>query len=122
MEPAAKLTYDPTLIRIKSIRLTDWLGSTGRTVNMLGPQIDNRQGIATFAAFSTGPQPGVSGSGSLAILEVKALGVGESDLAINDSQATTPDASPLSVTDVDAVVQVREARPMEMLYLPFVRR
>ena len=115
----AKLTYDPTLIRIESIRLTDWLGSTGRTVNMLGPQIDNRQGIATFAAFSTGTQPGVSGSGSLAILEVKALGVGESDLAINDSQATTPDASPLSVTDVDAVVQVR---PMEMLYLPFVRR
>ena len=118
----AKLTYDPALIRIESIRLTDWLGSTGRTVNMLGPQIDNRQGIATFAAFSTGTQPGVSGSGSLAILEVKALGVGESDLAINDSQATTPDASPLSVTDVDAVVQVREARPMEMLYLPFVRR
>ena len=115
----AKLTYDPTLIRIESIRLTDWLGSTGRTVNMLGPQIDNRQGIATFAAFSTGTQPGVSGSGSLAILEVKALGVGESDLAINDSQATTPDASPLSVTDVDAVVQ---ARPTEMLYLPFVRR
>ena len=115
----AKLTYDPTLIRIESIRLTDWLGSTGRTVNMLGPQIDNRQGIATFAAFSTGTQPGVSGSGSLAILEIKALGVGESDLAINDSQATTPDASPLSVTDVDAVVQ---ARPMEMLYLPFVRR
>ena len=115
----AKLTYDPTLIRIESIRLTDWLGSTGRTVNMLGPQIDNRQGIATFAAFSTGTQPGVSGSGSLAILEIKALGVGESDLAINDSQATTPDASPLSVTDVDAVVQ---ARPTEMLYLPFVRR
>ena len=115
----AKLTYDPALIRIESIRLTDWLGSTGRTVNMVGPQIDNRQGIATFAAFSTGTQPGVSGSGSLAILEVKALGVGESDLAINDSQATTPDASPLSVTDVDAVVQ---ARPMEMLYLPFVRR
>ena len=118
----AKLTYDPALIRIESIRLTDWLGSTGRTVNMLGPQIDNRQGIATFAAFSTGTQPGVSGSGSLAILEIKALGVGESDLAINDSQATTPDASPLSVTDVDAVVQVREARPTEMLYLPFVRR
>lgn len=115
----AKLTYDPTLIRIESIRLTDWLGSTGRTVNMVGPQIDNRQGIATFAAFSTGTQPGVSGSGSLAILEVKALGVGESDLAINNSQATTPDASPLSVTDVDAVVQ---ARPTEMLYLPFVRR
>ena len=115
----AKLTYDPTLIRIESIRLTDWLGSTGRTVNMLGPQIDNRQGIARFAAFSTGTQPGVSGSGSLAILEVKALGVGESALAINDSQATTPDASPLSVTDVDAVVQVR---PTEMLYLPFVRR
>ena len=118
----AKLTYDPTLIRIESIRLTDWLGSTGRTVNMLGPQIDNHQGVATFAAFSTGTQPGVSGSGSLAILEIKALGIGESDLAINDSQATTPDASPLSVTDVDAVVQVREARPMEMLYLPFVRR
>ena len=115
----AKLTYDPALIRIESIRLTDWLGSTGRTVNMLGPQIDNRQGIATFAAFSTGTQAGVSGSGSLAILEVKALGVGESALAINDSQATTPDASPLSVTDVDAVVQVR---PTEMLYLPFVRR
>ena len=115
----AKLTYDPALIRIESIRLTDWLGSTGRTVNMLGPQIDNRQGIATFAAFSTGTQPGVSGSGSLAILEIKALGVGESDLAINDSQATTPDASPLNVTDVDAVVQ---ARPTEMLYLPFVRR
>ena len=118
----AKITYDPTLIRIESIRLTDWLGSTGRTVNMVGPQIDNRQGIATFAAFSTGTQAGVSGSGSLAILEVKALGVGESDLAINDSQATTPDADPLNVTDVDAVVQVREARPTEMLYLPVVRR
>ena len=118
----AKITYDPTLIRIESIRLTDWLGSTGRTVSMVGPQIDNRQGIATFAAFSTGTQAGVSGSGSLAILEVKALGVGESDLAINDSQATTPDADPLNVTDVDAVVQVREARPTEMLYLPVVRR
>ena len=115
----ASLAYDPTLLQVASLRLADWLGSTGRTVRMLGPDIDNIRGHAGFAAFSSGTQEGVSGEGHLAILEVRALGVGDSNLTLQDSQATWPDAALISVTKIDGAVQV--ARPGGTLYLPIIQ-
>ena len=115
------LSYDPTLLRVESIRLTDWLGNTGRTVKLLDPVIDNVQGTAGIGAFSTGTQDGVSGTGSLAVLEVTTLGVGDGSLNLHDSQATTRNADFISVTEIDRMVQVNVAMPAEMLYLPLVR-
>ena len=106
---------------MESIRLTDWLGNTGRTVKLLDPVIDNVQGTAGIGAFSTGTQDGVSGTGSLAILEVTTLSVGDGSLNLHDSQATTRNADFISVTEIDRMVQVNVAMPAEMLYLPLVR-
>jgi hypothetical protein len=67
------LSYDPLLLDALGVEDAGFLGSTGRSVTEIGPDIDNGEGSLTFAAFSTGTtEPGVDGSGPLAVITVEA--------------------------------------------------
>jgi sugar lactone lactonase YvrE len=63
------VTYNPAVVIIENssdVVLENFLGSTGRTTQVLGPIIDNTAGNLTFGGFSFGTPPGPSGSGVLA--------------------------------------------------------
>ncbi|MGA9350612.1 MAG: cohesin domain-containing protein [Anaerolineae bacterium] len=75
-----ELVYNPTVVTVDAVRVSDFLGSTGRTVIPASPLIDNGAGRTVFAAISIGPAPGASGTGELAVIHLTAQDVGESPL------------------------------------------
>lgn len=67
------LGYDPDVLQGLDAEDAGFLGSTGRTVNPMEPDIDNVEGLLTFAAFSTSTtEPGVDGTGALAVITMQA--------------------------------------------------
>ncbi len=103
-----KLHYDGALIRVNSVRLTDFLESTGRQTFVLGPEIDNTAGQVRFGAATIGWQPGVTGNGQIALIEVTALAVGDGALDLHDGRASDPAAVPITVSLIDGSYQIAE--------------
>jgi PKD repeat protein len=66
------LVYNPAQVQVNGASLGSLLGSTGRTLSVLGPQIDNTTGRTRYGAFSFGAQPGPDGAGTLAVLTMTA--------------------------------------------------
>jgi hypothetical protein len=74
------LHYTPSIVQVEGITLGDFLAGTEREVHPLGPDIDNSTGFARFGGFSYGKQPGPDGTGPLALLRLRVVGVGTSPL------------------------------------------
>ncbi|MFQ5627364.1 MAG: invasin domain 3-containing protein, partial [bacterium] len=74
-----------SLIRIDSIRLGDFLVSTGRTAQSIGPDIrqNGDSTAARFGAYSFGKSKAPSGKGILALLRLTPLRLGEAHLNFN---------------------------------------
>ena len=77
-----KIDFDPSIVQVVNVEDGGFLGSTGRTVTELGPDIEN--GTITFGAVSTGDQPGPNGDGTLATITLRAIGIGDSPLDLHD--------------------------------------
>ncbi|MBP6016336.1 MAG: hypothetical protein KA586_06415 [Candidatus Promineofilum sp.] len=103
-----ELNYNPDLIRVDSIALTDFLESTGRQVIALGPEIDNSSGKVRFGAATIGTQPGVSGDAQIVLVEVTALAVGDGELDLHNGRAGNPAAEPITVSLIDGLYQISE--------------
>jgi hypothetical protein len=82
------LGYDPATVRAEGARLAEFLGSTGRSANPLGPRINDRAGELTFGAFTLGQQKGPDGKGNIAVVTFKALKQGTINLDLRDVQIT----------------------------------
>jgi len=80
------LRYTPSIVQVEAITLGGFLGSSGRTAAPAGPRIDNGTGLASFAGFSFGTQPGPNGSGALALVRLRAVGAGSSLLDLDKVQ------------------------------------
>jgi len=102
-----ELAYDPSIVRVKETTLGDFLGSTGRSVVPLGPQVDERAGKVVFGAISFGGGPGPDGRGTLAIVTLMARGEGSAALDLGDVQVLDTGGSPQPVTVEGARVTVR---------------
>ncbi len=83
------LTFDPAVVRVKTVALGEYLGSTGRDTNGVGPLIDNDQGLLTFGAFSVGDQAGPSGDGLLAVVTLTGVADGVSPLDLANIKVLT---------------------------------
>jgi len=83
-----ELRWDPSIFAVRDVGYGAFLGSTGREVIPVEPEIDNEAGRLRFAAASVGDRPGPDGGGVL--LEVHAVGIetGESEIAFSDSILT----------------------------------
>jgi hypothetical protein len=102
------LVYDPAIIHVDDVDLGDFLGSTGRSVSEVGPNIDNVTGRTSYGAFSFGGGPGPSGSGVLAIVTLSPQAVGESDLVPENEQLTDTDGNVILSTTSDGHVTVND--------------
>ncbi|MFQ6058289.1 MAG: cohesin domain-containing protein [Anaerolineae bacterium] len=87
-----EMTYYTSVVHVEDVALGDFLGSTGRQVTPLGPEIDNETGLMRFGAFSVGEEPGPTGSGALAIVTLSAQANGESPLHLQNVQLTNTEA------------------------------
>jgi PKD repeat protein len=95
------LAYSPTVVQVVSATVGAFPGSTGRTFTPLGPNVDSVAGTVSFGAFSLGATPqGASGSGTLAVLTLRALAEGESGLLFRSAQVSDRSGSPQPVGDM----------------------
>ncbi|MCW5852312.1 MAG: hypothetical protein KIT87_19720 [Anaerolineae bacterium] len=90
------LLYDPDLVEVKTVQLGDFLGSTGRQPNPLGPRTD-RPGDTAFGAFTLGgaDQAGPDGGGRLAAVQLVGKRAGMASLRLDRTQATDPQGRPI---------------------------
>ncbi|MEZ4651374.1 MAG: cohesin domain-containing protein [Candidatus Eisenbacteria bacterium] len=64
------VSFDPSVIQIESVEMSAFLASTGRTMQPLGPDIDNEHGTLTFGAWTLGADAGPDGTATLAEVTV----------------------------------------------------
>ena len=114
------LYYTPSIVQVEAITLGDFLASTGRMVGRVS-RIDNSTGFASFGgySFSFGTQPGPNGSGPLALIRLRAVGVGTSLLDLKEVQVFTTQSNPSVPTVEDGSVTVKGEYE---IYLPLVLR
>jgi len=78
------IDFDPTKIQIVDVEDGSFLGSTGRGVFPVGPDISD--GTLTFGAVSFGTETGPDGEGTLATITFEAIGLGDTTLHLHDVQ------------------------------------
>ncbi len=76
------LRYDATLVQIDSVNSGQFIGSTGRTAILLGPNNDRATGQLNVGALTTGAQAGAGGGGILVTLNCTALRAGQGELTL----------------------------------------
>ena len=111
------LDFDPAVVQVKEVTLGDFLGSTGRNIAPLGPEIDNDAGTVMFGAFGFESQPGPGGDGVLAVLTLTAQGMGSSPLHLENAQVadTGGQAQTVMVEDGRVIVGLPQRT-----YLPLI--
>ena len=92
------LTYDPSILRAEEATVGDFLGSTGRSVVPVGPEVDSTGGRMTLGAISYGSRPGPSGTGVLATITFVARREGSTALELSKVQVLDTAANAQSVT------------------------
>jgi len=109
------VSYDPTLIRVSEVRLGDFLGEGLVCMDQV-----NTPGLVHYSCTRWGVDYGVSGSGSLLVLEIEALGkVGESNLSLGESELYDwPEVQPVVEGREDGRVVVEPFR----VFLPLIIR
>ena len=107
------MDWEPELFQVLDVVDTGWLGSTGRTVIPLGPDIDNVAGTLTFAAGTVGAVAGPDGPGPLAYVVIEAIGVGTSDLDLHDVTIFPGGAGQVPVTIDGTAEATKEAVAFE---------
>jgi len=100
------LHYSPASVQVEAITLGSFLASTGRTAASAGPGIDNGTGLASFAGFSFGTQPGPDGSGALALVRLRAVEAGTSLLDLDKVQVLDTQVNPQTPTVEDGSVTI----------------
>jgi len=101
-----KMSFDPLIVNVQGVADASFLGSTGRTVLPVGPTINNVTGMVSFGAFTFGAAAGPSGTGTLAIITLKAMGAGGTALGLYDVTVSDTKGIEQVSTDEDGTVTV----------------
>jgi len=104
--------YDPAVVTVTNVEIGPFLGSTGRTAQSVGPNIDNVAGTVTFGAFSFGSNAGPEGTGLLAAVTFTAVGSGSSALNLQNVVVTDTMANAQSASIEGGTVTVAAPAPI----------
>ena len=113
------LAYSPTLIRVQSVTIGPFLGSTGRGVLASIPVINPTAGTATFIATTIGTAHGAAGSGTLAEVVIVPQSAGNAALQWQNVQISATDGTP---PPLDLQAGSITIKPLWKVYLPVVIR
>jgi hypothetical protein len=114
------LEYDDAYLEYMGVDIGPFLGTSGREVITLGPDVV--PGSVTFAALllPAGSQPGASGAGDLAVVRFKAIALGETTLDLTEVLLETSAGERSEVEGIDAALTIYdvEATPTEGVATP----
>ncbi len=96
------------IVNVSDVVLGAFLGSTGRTVIPLGPDIDNNIGKIVFGGASLGAAAGPTGNGVLATITWKALSEGTTTLDLNTVKVSDILGVEIPKNEVDGQIEVTE--------------
>jgi len=97
-----ELQYGTQIVTVDSVTMGSFLSSAGGTVVPIGP-IWNRLGnltVVRFAGYSLGGGVGATGDGVLAVLKIRALGIGQSPLDILNAVVTDTEGDQQNLQNV----------------------
>jgi hypothetical protein len=103
------VTWDASVLDLKSITDGSFLGSTGRTVLCAAPALS--PGSVTFTCSSVGLSSGRSGNGVLATLQFSTLTGGTSPVVLVDAKLSTTDLVLFDIQRTDGSVTVTTPSP-----------
>jgi len=100
------LKYDPAVIQIEDIRNGGFLSGGTQEIAVVH-QVDQQQGQAVVSATRRPNTPGISGTGTLLGIVIKAIAPGTSQLQVVQVNARDSQQKPLPVTSGTATIQVQ---------------
>jgi len=106
-----EMRYDPAVVTASNVGLGLFLGSTGRTAQAIGSDVDNVAGLVKSAAFSFGDRAGPQGTGVLAVITLTAVGSGRSTLSLQNVLVTDTMANVLPASVRGGTVVVAAPTP-----------
>ncbi|OQY36065.1 MAG: hypothetical protein B6I38_00550 [Anaerolineaceae bacterium 4572_5.1] len=101
----ARLTYDPALIDVNVLVLTNFLESTGRQASIIE---QSGNGYVEFSAYTMGSEPGASGNGALAQITVTPKSPGVTTLNLSNILITKPLGDSISYTSSNSQITITE--------------
>lgn len=105
------LLFNPSLVSVQNIAEGTLLGSGGST-SFIGGDIDNQLGTVAWSANTLlGAVPGVNGSGSLLLLQIKALAPGLAAFSLANMLLVDSNLDPIDITIDTGTVQITAREP-----------
>lgn len=89
------ILFDATVVAVTGVELGPWIGSTGRPVQPLGPNLEI-PGRLVVGAVTAGDMPAPTGDGVLVRITIAAVAPGESDLILANASLIGADLAPVS--------------------------
>ncbi|HEV2616205.1 MAG TPA: cohesin domain-containing protein [Candidatus Acidoferrales bacterium] len=100
------LKYDPSVIEIEDIRNGGFLSGGTQEIAVV-EQVNQQQGQAVVSATRRPNTPGISGTGTLLGIVIKALAPGTSQLQVVQVNARDSQQKPVAITSGTATIQVQ---------------
>jgi general secretion pathway protein D len=100
------LQYDPAVISVEEVQHGGFLSSGNQEIAIV-QRVDKEHGQAMIAATRQPNTPGVSGSGTLLGVVVKALAPGATNISIVQVNAKDSQQKPLALLTGEATIQVK---------------
>jgi general secretion pathway protein D len=101
------LQYDPAVISVEEVQHGGFLSSGNQEIAIV-QRVDKEHGQAMIAATRQPNTPGVSGSGTLLGVVVKALAPGATNISIVQVNAKDSQQKPLALLTGEASIQVKQ--------------
>ena len=101
------LQYDPAVISVEEVQQGGFLSSGNQEIAIV-QRVDKEHGQAMIAATRQPNTPGVSGSGTLLGVVVKALAPGTTNISIVQVNAKDSQQKPLALLTGEASIQVKQ--------------
>jgi general secretion pathway protein D len=101
------LQYDPAVISVEEVQHGGFLSSGNQEIAIV-QRVDKEHGQAMIAATRQPNTPGVSGSGTLLGVVIRALAPGNTNLSIVQVNAKDSQQRPLALLTNEAAVQVKQ--------------
>jgi general secretion pathway protein D len=101
------LQYDPAVISVEEVQHGQFLSSGNQEIAIV-QRVDKEHGQAMIAATRQPNTPGVSGSGTLLGVVIKALAPGNTNLSIVQVNAKDSQQKPLALLTGEAAIQVKQ--------------
>ncbi|MDW7679816.1 MAG: FlgD immunoglobulin-like domain containing protein, partial [bacterium] len=104
-----EIAFDGAVVNITQVSdVTQgaFLGSTGRSVIPVGPNIDNNTGSVVYGAASVGAQAGANGNGVLATIVWTPLAEGKSPIVLKNVKIADTKGAQIAVLDEDGELNV----------------